>query len=103
MEARVMPVDPPGRMYSFGEFTLDLDRVALKRGGSDVRLRPKSFDVLRYLVENHGRVVPKDELLNAVWAQTVVTEGSITQCLIDIRRALGDRSRSLIRTVPRRG
>src|SRR5439155_12640733 len=90
-------------VYSFGDFTLDLERGALQKCGADVRLRPKSFEMLCYLVENHGRLVSKDELLNAVWGRTVVTEGSITQCLIDIRRILGDKSQSLIRTVPRRG
>lgn len=99
-------VPPPGafqRLYGFADFTLDLDRGMLRKADADVRLRPKSFEVLCYLVENRGRLVSKDELLNAVWGRTVVTEGSITQCLIDIRRTLGDKSQSLIRTVPRRG
>ena len=95
--------ESPGRGFSFGEFTLDLDRAELRKGATDLRLRPKSFDVLRYLAENHGRVVSKDELLNAVWGRAVVSEGSIAQCVIDIRRALGDREQSLIRTVSRRG
>src|SRR5690606_28535650 len=66
-------------------------------------LRPQSFRVLCYLVENRGRLLSKKELLDAIWGRTVVTEGSLTQCLIDIRRALGDASRELVRTVPRRG
>ncbi|HWT44866.1 MAG TPA: tetratricopeptide repeat protein, partial [Vicinamibacterales bacterium] len=65
--------------------------------------RPKSFDVLRYLLENPGRLVSKDELLSAVWRGTIVTEGSVTQCLIEIRRALGGPSQSFVRTIPRRG
>jgi len=94
---------PAHRSYSFGEYTLDLTRGALLKGGADVKLRPKSFQVLQYLVERHGELVTKDELLDAVWGQTVVTEGSITQCLIDIRRAIGDESQRVLRTVPRRG
>ena len=78
------------RSYSFGEYTLDLARGALLRSGADVKLRPKSFEVLRVLVERHGRLVTKEELLDAVWGRTVVTEGSIVQCLIDVRRAIGD-------------
>ena len=103
MDTRVSASGAFQRAYTFGDFTLDLDRGTLRRAGVDVRLRPKSFDVLCYLVENHGRVVSKDELLNAVWGRIVVTEGSITQCLIDIRRALEDRSQTIIRTIPRRG
>lgn len=93
----------PRRIYAFGAFTLDVDRAELKKAGSDARLRPKSFALLCYLVEHRGRVVSKDELLDAIWGRTVVTEGSVTQCLIDVRRALGDASQSFVRTVPRRG
>jgi len=91
------------RTYSFGEYTLDLARGALLRSGADVKLRPKSFEVLRVLVERHGRLVTKEELLDAVWGRTVVTEGSIVQCLIDVRRAIGDESQQMVKTVPRRG
>jgi DNA-binding response OmpR family regulator len=49
-----------------------------------VKLRPKSFEVLRLLIERHGQLVTKDDLLDAVWGRTVVTEGSIVQCLIDV-------------------
>jgi TolB-like protein/DNA-binding winged helix-turn-helix (wHTH) protein/Tfp pilus assembly protein PilF len=89
--------------YSFGEFTLDLERGALLRGGAHVDLRPKAFEVLRLLVERHGRLVTKQELLDAVWGRVVVTEGSVAKCMIEIRRAIDDRSQTLIRTVPRRG
>jgi TolB-like protein/DNA-binding winged helix-turn-helix (wHTH) protein/Flp pilus assembly protein TadD len=91
------------RCYSFGEFTLDLGRGALLRAGADVDLRPKSFEVLRMLVERHGRLVTKQELLDAVWGQVIVTEGSVAKCLIEIRRAIDDQSQRSIRTVPRRG
>jgi len=90
-------------VYRFGDFMVDVDRAELTRNGTCVPLRPKSFDVLCYLLENQGRLVAKDELLNAVWGRTVVTEGSVAQCLIDIRRALGGASQSFVRTVPRRG
>jgi TolB-like protein/DNA-binding winged helix-turn-helix (wHTH) protein/Flp pilus assembly protein TadD len=94
---------PAHRSYSFGDYALDLDRGALLRNGVDVRLRPKSYEVLRVLVERHGALVTKDELFDAVWGRTIVTEGSITQCLIEIRRAIGDEAQQGIRTVPRRG
>lgn len=91
------------RRYTFGECTLDVDRGAVDRAGVEVKLRPKSFEVLRYLVEHAGRLVGKDELISAVWGRVVVTDGSLTQCIVDIRRAVGDDGQRLIRTVPRRG
>ena len=80
----------PHHGYVFGEFVLDIDRAALLHNGNNVGLRPKSLDVLIHLVEHHGRLVEKDELLEAVWAGTAVTDDSLTHCLIDIRKVLGD-------------
>ena len=91
------------RTYSFGEFTLDLDRGALLKAGADIKLRPKSFEMLRYLVERQGLLVSKDELLDAIWGHTVVTEDAVTHCVTDIRRALHDQSHKALRTIPRRG
>jgi DNA-binding response OmpR family regulator len=62
------------RTYSFGKYTLDLDRGALLRAGADVKLRPKSFEVLSYLVQRHGLLVTKNELLDAIWGQTEVVQ-----------------------------
>jgi DNA-binding winged helix-turn-helix (wHTH) protein/Tfp pilus assembly protein PilF len=93
----------PHRGFSFGAFSLDIDRAALLKGGRTVRLRRQSFDVLRYLVERAGRLIRKEELLEAIWGNTAVTDDSLTHCLIDIRKVLGDTQRELIRTVPRRG
>jgi Tfp pilus assembly protein PilF len=59
--------------------------------------------VLRHLAERPGRVVTKDELMAAVWAAKPATDDSLVQCIKDIRRALGDRSRRIVQTVPRRG
>ncbi len=89
--------------YRIGEFTIDLDRGGLFRGGAEVRIRPRSFDVLRYLAERPGKLVSRDELMDALWEGAVVTEDAVTQCFIDIRRALGDESQTMVRTVPRRG
>lgn len=94
----------PGRTrYEFGDFTLDVSRAVLARGDRELRLRPKSFRVLHYLVEHAGVLVERRALMDAVWGATVVTEDSLTQCIIDVRRALGDRSQQIVRTVPRRG
>ena len=95
--------ETPHRGYRFGPFCLDIDRAALLKNGKTVRLRRQSFDVLLYLIERHGRLVEKEELLQAIWGNTPVTDDSLTHCLIDIRKVLGDSQHELIRTVPRRG
>lgn len=89
--------------YSFDEFTLDLTRGCLRRGGVELKLRPKSFDVLKSLVENSGRLVSKDELIESVWQGMAVTDDSLVQCMKEIRRVLGDDRQTIIKTVPRRG
>ena len=65
----------------FQSFTLDLDRLSLRGPSGDVDLRPKSFEVLRYLVEHAGRVVTKDEVIKAVWPDVTVTDESLTRCV----------------------
>jgi TolB-like protein/DNA-binding winged helix-turn-helix (wHTH) protein len=84
--------------------TLDLRREELRSpSGTRIELRNRSFGVLRHLATNAGRVVTKDELLEVNWPGVTVTEDSLTQCISEIRRALGDAGRDLVRTVPRRG
>ena len=72
-------------------------------GGAPIELRPQSFAVLRCLAGRAGELVSKDELLTECWPGVAVTEDSLTQCVSEIRRALGESGRSLIRTVTRRG
>jgi DNA-binding winged helix-turn-helix (wHTH) protein/tetratricopeptide (TPR) repeat protein len=86
-----------------GAFVLDLARETLVGPEGEVRLRPKTYEVLRYLLAHRGRIVTKPELIDAAWGETSVTDDSLVQCLIEIRRALGDRDHRLIRTIPRRG
>ena len=87
----------------FDRFILDLDRGSLLLAGNEVALRPKTFAVLRYLSENCGRLVSKDELFAAVWPNLAVTDDTLVQSIGELRRALGDDGPRLIRTVPRRG
>ena len=87
----------------FDAFTLDLTRGCLLRGSQEVKLRPKPFEVLKYLVENPGRLISKTELIEVIWPDTAVTDDSLVQCLIEVRRALGDDAQQVIKTVPRRG
>lgn len=87
----------------FDVYTLDLMRCALLREGEAIGLRPKAFDVLRYLVEHAGRVASKEELIGAIWRGISVTDDSLVQCIKDIREALSDDDHRIIKTVPRRG
>lgn len=91
------------KMLGFENYTLDLMRCALLRGEEEISLRPKAFDVLRYLAERAGRLVTKEELIEAMWPDIFVTDDSLVQCIAEIREALSDDARKIIRTVPRRG
>ncbi|WP_426615930.1 winged helix-turn-helix domain-containing protein [Bradyrhizobium sp. McL0616] len=91
-------------LVQIADLTLDLQQEELRDGtGSRVDLRHRSFDVLRHLVKSAGRVVSKDELLATNWPGLTVTDDSLTQCISDIRRLLGESGRDLVRTVARRG
>src|SRR5690349_9909241 len=89
--------------YSFDRFVLHLGRGALLVDGIERALRPKSFALLRYFVENPGRLIDRDQIMQAVWPGIFVTDDSIAQCISDIRRALDDSEQRLLRTLPRRG
>ena len=91
------------QQIKFGEFILDLDRGTLQRSGEDVGLRPQAFEVLSYLSTRSGKLISRDELLDAVWGNATVTDDSLTQCIVEIRKAINDDAHTVIRTVPRRG
>ncbi len=91
-----------GLEFSFAGCVLDLRRGLLQRAGREVKLRPKAFHLLSYLVKNAGRVVTKDELFETIWPSLTVSEDSLTQCIGEVRKILGSGT-SLIKTVPRRG
>jgi predicted ATPase/DNA-binding winged helix-turn-helix (wHTH) protein len=89
--------------YQFGEFTLDVARGCVLKAGEEIKLRPKVYEALKYLVEHPGRLIGKQELMQAVWPDAFVTDDSLVQCTLELRRALDDRSQRLLKTVPRRG
>src|SRR5215470_14150375 len=91
------------RILYFGKFSLDLARGCLRAGEQDIELRPKTFEVLKYLATNAGRLVTKQELYEAVWPNVIVTDDSIAQCIRELRGKLADDNHSLIKTVSRRG
>src|SRR5579859_3322957 len=91
--------------YAFGSFRLDAARRLLTRGGEPVALTPTVFDTLLYLVENPGRVVTKEELLDAVWPRRVVEDSNVSQTIFTLRKALngsGEEGRFIV-TAPGRG
>src|SRR5215468_10109324 len=90
-------------MLQFEGYTLDIARYSLQAADRNVALRPKNFELLRYLVENPDRLVTKKELLKAIWPDVVVTEDSLTRCVSEVRQAIGDSKQTIIVTVPRCG
>jgi len=92
------------RFHADEAFELDVERKALRRAGRPVAIQPKPFDLLVYLIRHRDRVVPKEELLEALWPDVVVTEGSLSRAVSVARRALGDQHQgALVRSVARRG
>jgi len=94
-----------GRQFLFPPFRLDTVNERLWRDSQVVSLRPKSLAVLRYLVEQHSRLVTKKELVGAIWSDTYVSNAVLKGCIREIREALGDDSTApqFIETMPRQG
>lgn len=93
------------RLYEFGPFRIDTANRLLFRDGKPVALKPKVVDTLLELIENSGRVVEKDELIQKLWPDSFVEEGNLTQNIYVLRKALdtGEDAESYIETIPRRG
>ena len=91
-------------LLRFNHFIVDTVRGCLRtREGGELELRPKAFDLLRHLAQSGGRLVTKDEILKAVWPNVVASDESLTQCISEVRRVIGDQAQTIIRTIPRRG
>ena len=97
-----MDAERPSRAADrFDRFTLDLARGALLAfDGAELPLRPKSFAWLRLFVENAGQLLGRDSIMAAIWPDVFVTDGSITRCVGEIRRAPGGAAPRLLRTLP---
>ena len=91
--------------WLFESFRLDPVNACLWWGAEAVVLTPKTFDVLHYLVRHADRLVTKDELLDAVWPETAVSDGVVRMAISVLRKALDDTAQTprFIATVPRRG
>lgn len=98
------PLARSGDNYVFGAFRLDSRQGQLFRGTAIIPLTPKVVDTLVVLVRNAGLVVTREELMEQVWPDTVVTDTSLSQNILVLRKALGeDEGTGYIETVPRRG
>jgi DNA-binding winged helix-turn-helix (wHTH) protein len=94
-----------GKIFEFDDYRLIPDEGLLLRDGQEVQLSPKAFAMLLMLVERHGHLVKKNDILDHVWGDTFVEEGVIPQCISSIRNALGENPKAptYIRTEPKRG
>jgi DNA-binding winged helix-turn-helix (wHTH) protein/Flp pilus assembly protein TadD len=93
-------------IYEFGGFVLDADEKALRRGGNLVPLAPKAVETLLVLVQNGGRLVTKDDLMQTVWHDAFVEETGLTRNISVLRKTLGETDKSqprFIETLPKRG
>ncbi len=95
----------PQCVYEFESFRVDPSRRRLWRGSQAIPLTSKTFDILLALVENSGRTVEKEELMDRVWADTFVEEGNLNRNISTLRRVLGDdgHQQRYIRTIPKHG
>ena len=93
------------QQFSFDRYRVDLAAEQLWRGSRSIALTSKAFAVLRYLVEHAGQVMSKADLFAALWPGTAVTDGALTFCIKEVRKALGDKATAprFIATVHRRG
>jgi DNA-binding winged helix-turn-helix (wHTH) protein len=88
-------------IYRFGRFSIDCDAREMCADDRAIELEPRAFDLLVYLLLHRERVVGKDELLDAIWPRQVVSDASLTRCVMKARKAVGDdaASQAVIRTL----
>lgn len=93
------------RYLHFADICIDTHNQLLYRQGETINLAPKVYDLLVFLCQNSHRVISKDELMEQVWAGTLVTENAISRTLVKVRKALADdpKNPQFIITVPRKG
>ena len=96
---------PQLHIFEFGDFRVEAHTRRLLHKGDSIPLTPKVFDTLLYLVENRGKVVEKDDLMHAVWPDTVVEENNLNQNISTLRRVLGESrgENRFIATIPGKG
>lgn len=98
-------MSPETQGFEFGEFLLDAKEKILLRQGKPVHITPKALQLLFVLVENHGHIVEKQSLMETLWSDSFVEEGSLTFTVRQLRKILGDHRQDpiYIETIPKRG
>ncbi|HEY8561560.1 MAG TPA: transcriptional regulator, partial [Pyrinomonadaceae bacterium] len=96
---------PFNQIYEFGDFRLDAREKTLTRGGEPILITPKGFELLTFFVENPGRLLGKEEILETIWAGSFVEESNLTFNIRQLRVVLGDDAHQpkYIKTVRRHG
>jgi len=109
---RISPAPPPGAAGSGsatqsvalgGAVYLSAPRRLFAPGGDEIFLRAQSAEILHFLVSHLGELVSRDTLIDHVWHDVAVTDDSLTQCIRDVRKAIGDQDRKTLVAVPKRG
>jgi DNA-binding winged helix-turn-helix (wHTH) protein len=91
--------------YTFGDYTFDTQRYALEHAGNPLKLQPKVFDLLAYLIQHRDRVVTRQALFDALWPEQFVSEDALEWVIAAARRAIGDNGRAqrVLKTIRSRG
>jgi TolB-like protein/DNA-binding winged helix-turn-helix (wHTH) protein len=89
-------------IYKFDEFTINTAKREVRRGSEAVKIEPRAYELLAFLIENRDRAIGKDELQDEVWG-TIVSDSAMTRSVMKLRKSLGDTNDSIIKTVPRFG
>src|SRR5687767_2229658 len=91
--------------FFFGEFGINAEKRRFTKSGETINLNPKAFDLLLVLVENHGKILSKNELLDTVWADQFVEENNLTVHISALRKIFGEKKgkNRFIVTIPGRG
>ena len=92
-------------VFSIGDALVSISARTVCRNGKSLRLRPKNFELLFFLIQGRGRIATKDEILRQVWPGVAVTENSLVKCVSELRKALGDdlRKPRFLKSVPKVG
>lgn len=93
----------PKHCYEFGSYHLNVSERLLSGSGQAISLQPKVFDLLLVLVEHHGHLLGKDELLRTIWPDTIVEEANLANNISILRKTLGENGQPFIETVPKHG
>lgn len=95
----------PKRVYQFGPFQLDMGQRLLTRNGETLPLTHKAFDTLAFLIQNSGRILQKEEMMNSIWSDSFVEEATLAQNIFTLRKVLGENLLQVryIETVPKHG